>query len=120
MGLEWVTKVKAVLEEERVDYHLRCPPPHLQNSFDGRTNKSIPCQYMVVSRAEGEGGRGRGKRGPSKRGKKKGAGGEGRGGGPPGVGLLVGGEQGLDDGGQQQVLHFSSKILDFVTVLKML
>ena len=62
---------------------------------------------MVVGRAEGEGGRGRGKRGPSKRGKKKGVGGEGRGGGgvPPGVqGLLVAGEQGVDDGGQQQVL----------------
>lgn len=58
---------------------------------------------MVVGRAEGEGGRGRGKRGPSKRGKKKG--GEGRGGvQPAGVGLLVGGEQGVDDGGQQQVL----------------
>ena len=67
---------------------------------------------MVVGRAEGEGGRGRGKRGPSKRGKKKAGGGEGRGGGPPGVGLLVAGEQGVDDGGQQQVLllHLTSNI----------
>ena len=67
-----------------------------------------PCQYMVVGRAEGEGGRGRGKRGPSKRGKKKAVGGgEGRGGGGAlGVGglLVAGGEQGVDDGGQQQVL----------------
>ena len=68
---------------------------------------------MVVGRAEGEVGRGRGKRGPSKRGKKKGVGGEGRGGGPPGsgVGLLLPGDQGVDDGGQQQVLTPPAQVL---------
>ena len=68
---------------------------------------------MVVGRAEGEVGRGRGKRGPSKRGKKKGVGGEGRGGGPPGsgAGLLLAGEQGVDDGGQQQVISLSQTLI---------
>ena len=74
---------------------------------------------MVVGRAEGEGGRGRGKRGPSKRGKKKGVGGEGRGGGPPGVGLLVAGEQGADDGGQQQVLLLQFWIVNDLFCMKL-
>ena len=114
MGLEWGIKRRGILEEEKVGSHPRCLP-HLKYSTPAGRNitSAPPCQYMVVGRAEGEVGRGRGKRGPSKRGKKKGVGGEGRGGGPPGsgAGLLLAGEQGVDDGGQQQVISLSQTLI---------
>ena len=120
MGLEWGIKRRGILEEEKVGSHPRCLP-HLKYSTPAGRNitSAPPCQYMVVGRAEGEVGRGRGKRGPSKRGKKKGVGGEGRGGGPPGsgTGLLLAGEQGVDDGGQQQVNSLSQTFQRSYSVL---
>ena len=116
MGLEWGIRLKGISEEGKLGgSHPRClfHPSYSPPLLEEITPQS-PFQYMVVGRAEGEGGRGRGKRGPSKRGKKKGVGGEGRGGGgvPPGVqGLLVAGEQGVDDGGQQQVLTPPAQVL---------